>query len=117
MRCKERQQASAAESRRGHRRDLPLTSNVEPYAHSLIFQTSCMRFFAFRRDSNRPTEFGCKLALAIEWIRIRPRYLKHVAQLLPKSIVDCEAELEAALQFLGQLYVKNKDSIWVYGYQ
>jgi hypothetical protein len=54
---------------------------------------------------------------SIEWIRIRPRYLKHVAQLLPKAIIDCEAELEAALQSLGQPYVKTDDSIWIYGYK
>ena len=54
---------------------------------------------------------------SIEWIRIRPRYLKHVAQSLPKTMIDCDAELEAALQFIGQPYVKADDSIWIYGYK
>jgi hypothetical protein len=54
---------------------------------------------------------------SIEWIRIRPRYLKHVGQLVPNVVVDCEAQLEAALQALGQLYVKADDSIWIYGYK
>jgi hypothetical protein len=54
---------------------------------------------------------------SIEWIRIRPRYLKHVAQLLPEAVVDCEAEFEQALQSLGQPYEKSDDSIWIYGYR
>ena len=62
-------------------------------------------------------EEGIYPLFSIEWIRIRPRYLKHVAHLLPNAIVDCEAELEAALQSLGQLYVKTDDSIWIYGYK
>jgi hypothetical protein len=54
---------------------------------------------------------------SIEWVRIRPRYLKHVGQLLPKVVVSCEKELEQALQSLGQPYEKTNDSIWIYGYR
>ena len=54
---------------------------------------------------------------SIEWIRIRPRYLKHVARLLPRAVVSCEAELEQALQSIGQSYEKADDSIWIYGYR
>ena len=54
---------------------------------------------------------------SIEWIRIRPRYLKHVGRLLPEIVVDCEAELERALHALGQAYEKANDSIWIYGYR
>jgi hypothetical protein len=62
-------------------------------------------------------EEGLFPLFSIEWIRIRPRYLKHVAQLLPKAVVSCEAELVATLQALGQAYQKTDDSIWVYGYK
>jgi len=54
---------------------------------------------------------------SVEWVRIRPRCLQHVAQLLPEVIVDCELELEHALQALGQAYEKADDSIWIYGYR
>ncbi|MCL2309085.1 MAG: hypothetical protein FWC42_02255 [Proteobacteria bacterium] len=54
---------------------------------------------------------------SIEWVRIRPRHLKRVGQLLSPIIVSCEAELERVLQSLGQPYEKGDDSIWVYGYR
>ncbi len=54
---------------------------------------------------------------SIEWLRIRPRYLKHVAQLLPSTVVDCENELEEMLRSIGQPYEKTYDSIWIYGYR
>jgi hypothetical protein len=62
-------------------------------------------------------EEGINPLFSIEWVRIRPRYLKHVGQLLPKAIVDCEVELERALQSLGQPYEKVDGSIWIYGYR
>lgn len=54
---------------------------------------------------------------SIEWIRIRPRYLRHESRLLPPVVVDCEAALEDALQRIGQHYEKSGDSIWIYGYR
>ncbi len=54
---------------------------------------------------------------SIEWVRIRPRYLKRVAMLLPESLIDCEKELEKELQKIGQPYEKSDDSIWIYGYR
>ncbi|GGC77299.1 hypothetical protein GCM10011396_25570 [Undibacterium terreum] len=62
-------------------------------------------------------EEGIHPFFSIEWIRIRPRYLKHVGQLLPKVSVDCGTELERALQIIKQPYEKFEDSIWVYGYR
>lgn len=50
-------------------------------------------------------EEGIYPFFSIEWIRIRPRYLKHVAQ------------FERALQSIGQVYEKDHDSIWIYGYR
>jgi hypothetical protein len=62
-------------------------------------------------------EEGILPFFSVEWIRVRPRYLRHVAQLLPKTVVDCEAEFEKALQSLGQPYEKFDGSIWIYGYR
>ncbi len=60
---------------------------------------------------------GIHPLFSIEWLRIRPRYLAHVGQLLPLTVVDCEAALEQALQTLGQPYEKADGSIWIYGYR
>ncbi len=60
---------------------------------------------------------GIHPLFSIEWIRIRPRYLQHVARLLPKAVVDCEADLEFVLQSLEQPYEKSHGSIWIYGYR
>lgn len=60
---------------------------------------------------------GTHPLFSVEWIRIRPRYLKHVANLLPKVTVSCETELEQALQSIGQAYEKKDDSIWIYAYR
>lgn len=54
---------------------------------------------------------------AIEWIRIRPRFLKHVAQRLPPVLVDIQPELERALKAVGQPYNQAADSIWLVGYR
>ena len=54
---------------------------------------------------------------SVEWIRIRPRHLRHVARRLPETPVDCEAELVRALQALGQAYEQADDAIWIYGYR
>ncbi|WP_256080405.1 DUF6678 family protein [Massilia sp. YIM B04103] len=54
---------------------------------------------------------------SIEWIRIRPRYLRHEGRLLPKSVIDCGVQLEQLLQSLKQPYEKFDDSFWIYGYK
>lgn len=60
---------------------------------------------------------GIHPLFSIEWIRIRPRYVRHAAQLLPKVIIDCQTDLEFALQSLRQPYEKSNGSIWIYGYR
>ena len=54
---------------------------------------------------------------SVEWIRIRPRHLQHIAHLLPEAVVDCETELEQVLRSLGQHYEKIGDCIWIYAYR
>ncbi|WP_370551210.1 DUF6678 family protein [Comamonas sp. CMM02] len=60
---------------------------------------------------------GIHPLFSIEWIRIRPRYVRHAAQLLPKVVIDCQTDLEFALQSLRQPYEKSNGSIWIYGYR
>lgn len=60
---------------------------------------------------------GIHPLFSIEWIRIRPRYVRHDAQLLPKVVIDCQTDLEFALQSLRQPYEKSNGSIWIYGYR
>ncbi|WP_191724472.1 DUF6678 family protein [Comamonas avium] len=60
---------------------------------------------------------GIHPLFSIEWIRIRPRYVRHAAQLLPKVVIDCQTDLEFALQSLRQPYEKSNGSILIYGYR
>ncbi len=62
-------------------------------------------------------EDGIQPLFSVEWLRIRPRCLMHVARLLPETVVDCEAELERALQALGQAYEKTDGVIWIHAYR
>ena len=60
---------------------------------------------------------GMRPFFSIEWIRIRPRYLKHRGMLLSPSVLDCQRTLEASLQAIGQAYELSADSIWIFGYR
>lgn len=54
--------------------------------------------------------------ISIEWIRVRPRYLKHRGHLISPEIIDCTDEFLAILQSLKIPYLKNNDSFYIYGY-
>jgi hypothetical protein len=62
-------------------------------------------------------EEGIHPFFSIEWLRIRPRCLVHVARLLPPKVHDCELELIAALESASIAYEKRDDCIWIYGYR
>ncbi len=53
----------------------------------------------------------------IEWLKIRPRHLQHVALLVPPRLVSCEAELRHALAAIGQAYEVDDDAVWIFGYR
>ncbi len=51
----------------------------------------------------------------IEWIRIRPRYLRTRGQRVPPEVIDCEAELKELLAREGFDFVTEADCIVLYG--
>lgn len=51
-------------------------------------------------DWEDPFEFGADQfdGIAIEWIRIHPRYLEHRGRLIPPQVQDASEQLESLLQ-------------------
>jgi hypothetical protein len=52
----------------------------------------------------------------IEWIRFRPRYLRHRGRLIEPDIVDCADAFRAALTEARIPFEERDESIWVFGY-
>jgi hypothetical protein len=52
----------------------------------------------------------------IEWIQIRPRYLRHRGRLLAAEVLSVESELLAILHRYDVPYRHDKGSIWIFGY-
>jgi hypothetical protein len=52
----------------------------------------------------------------VEWIRVRPRWLKHRGQLVPPEVIDCSAEFLALLRELRVPHRVDADTVWIYGY-
>ena len=59
---------------------------------------------------------GIRPFYSIEWIRIRPRYLKHRGQLIEPEIIDEEPQLLSLLQRLKTPFQKHGDSIFIFGF-
>jgi len=53
---------------------------------------------------------------SIEWLRIRPRYLKHRGALIAPTIVDCEDVLKSVLERQYIPFVERDYSIIIFGY-
>ncbi|WP_144394619.1 DUF6678 family protein [Pleionea sediminis] len=49
----------------------------------------------------------------LEWIAIRPRYLKSIGRLLPQKIVSCEQELLALLNKLNINFKNENDKVFI----
>jgi hypothetical protein len=52
----------------------------------------------------------------IEWIRVRPRYLKLRGHLVSPEIIDCTEEFLVILQKIKIPYIKADNSFYIYGY-
>ncbi len=53
---------------------------------------------------------------SIEWIRVRPRYLKENGQLLPRITIDITKEFISLLKQFAIPYHEDEDSIYIFGY-
>ena len=55
---------------------------------------------------------------AIEWIQVRPRYTKHVGQLVKPTVIDETAEFQAVLQSCHIPYEEDgHGGFMIYGYR
>ena len=72
-------------------------------------------------DTRAAPFFGdwCELEpfFEIEWVRVVPRYSRHVAKLLPDEVVDCTDAFRALLVRLGVPFREDEArTFWIYGY-
>ncbi|MCM1416745.1 MAG: hypothetical protein NC430_12585, partial [bacterium] len=54
---------------------------------------------------------------AIEWIKVRPRILKHRGKLIAPELIDESTEFEAILKKYNIPYEKQNDIFCIYGYK
>jgi hypothetical protein len=59
---------------------------------------------------------GLEPLRSVEWIRVRPRYLKPRGLLVAPETVDCADAFRAILRRCNIPFVERDDSFWVYGY-
>lgn len=55
--------------------------------------------------------------IAIEWMKIRPRYLKCRGRLIPPELVDASAEFEGILDKYHIPYEQENGTYCIYGYR
>jgi len=53
---------------------------------------------------------------SIEWIRIRPRYIKYQGRLLPPRTIDIEEKFVSLLKRIKVPYLNEKETVVIYGY-
>ncbi|MBA9031618.1 DUF6678 family protein [Rhizobium leguminosarum] len=56
------------------------------------------------------------LGVHVEWIRVTPRYKRHVARLLPPIIEDCSDQLRSLLRRLRIPFVESDGLFTIYGH-
>ena len=78
-------------------------------------------------DAPEPAEFEHNVAyhgawselwpfFHIEWLRVRPRWLKHRGQLVAPETVDCSPEFVALVRELRVPHRLDGDTVWIYGH-
>ncbi|MFJ8520497.1 DUF6678 family protein [Lysinibacillus xylanilyticus] len=53
---------------------------------------------------------------SVEWIRVKPRYLKHRGILIQDEVIDFTNEFRTLLQELKIPYVEKNNDFYIYGY-
>ena len=53
---------------------------------------------------------------SIEWLKIRPRWLKRRGRLIAPMLVECGEALKTVLNRHPIPFLERDDSIWVFGY-
>ncbi|QPK94154.1 hypothetical protein HCQ94_00055 [Actinomyces sp. zg-332] len=74
-------------------------------------------------DSNFGTWYRCDCCcfpngtISIEWIKIRPRYLKHIGTLVESELVDASKKLQEILNKYNINYEVENNTYCIYGYK
>ncbi|MFT9850228.1 DUF6678 family protein [Aneurinibacillus sp. REN35] len=53
---------------------------------------------------------------SVEWIRVRPRYLKHQGMLVEPEVIDITEDFRSLLDNLNVPYKEESNSFYIYGY-
>ncbi|MBO9128529.1 DUF6678 family protein [Bacillus sp. 165] len=53
---------------------------------------------------------------SVEWIRVKPRYLKHKRRLIDDEVIDFTKGFRTLLQELKIPYVEKNNDFYIYGY-
>ncbi|QKK16364.1 DUF6678 family protein [Rhizobium indicum] len=56
------------------------------------------------------------LGVRVEWIKVAPRYQRHVGRLLPPVIDDCSDQLRSLLRRLRIPFVESDEFFTIYGH-
>jgi hypothetical protein len=52
----------------------------------------------------------------VEWLRVRPRYLKHQGKLVPPKLIDCTDQFVTLVRELRCPHRLDADTVWIYGH-
>ncbi|MEH7549846.1 DUF6678 family protein [Neobacillus vireti] len=61
-------------------------------------------------------DYGLRPFYTVEWIRVRPRLVKHRGRLIQPEIIDITEEFVSILQKLRIPFVREDNTICIYGY-
>lgn len=53
---------------------------------------------------------------SIEWLRVRPRYLKHIGQLVDPEVIELTEEFRSLLTTYHIPFEEKENSFFIYGY-
>ena len=97
-----------------------------PYIVKFLMDDTCYAEPGFREDvchtGNWYDAFaiegeGFHAELAVEWVKVRPRYLKRRGALLPPEVISAEAEFVAILQTYNIPYEESGGVYCIFGYR
>ena len=96
-----------------------------PYIIKYLFDSECREEDSIQKDSYFCGDWHEGFTydkyfnggFAIEWIKIRPRLLKHRGQLIVPELIDESAEFEAVMKKYSIPYEKQNEIYCIYGYK
>lgn len=96
-----------------------------PYIMKTLFETECYEEKNFQEDTYFNGDWydgfayseSFKGNFSIEWIKVRPRMLKHRGRLIAPEVIDESAEFEDVLRKYNIPYEKQNDVYCIYGYK